>query len=223
MKFNPEDGLDMGPHCRNCHRGSTACDTCHSEGKAAFTAIASTGADNAQSKSVFNSYWISTAIVYDTLDSTPTGYDASAQQTNTGVFFKWERSVQFDSDWRISSSMFSPACADDGFSWPHRTLGWMMLKDDLFGLDFNGDPIAPGATRVALADPDLTNQINDGDPYSDHQAYTWLVGKQVHDLDSVCLDCHNPTIWNATSPSHVDSSSVTSDAYNDELLLRGLP
>jgi len=223
MKFDPEDGLDMGPHCRNCHKGSTACNTCHSEGKGAFTPIASIGADNAQSKSVFNSHWISTEVIYDTLDSTPTGYDASAQQTNAGVFFKWERSVRFPSDWRTTTTVSSALCSDDGFSWPHRTLGWMMLKDDLFGLDFNGDPIAPGGIRGGLSGSDETNQINNGNAYSGHEAYTWLLNREVHDLDSVCLDCHNPTIWNATSQSHVDSSTVTSDAYNDELLLRGLP
>ncbi len=221
MKFNPEDELLMGPHCRNCHRGSSGCNACHIAGKGGYTAIASIAADNTLGKTVFNTLWVSTAVTYDVLNSTPTAYPPT--QTNAGVQFKWERSVSFPSNWRQLETTSSASCSDDGFSWPHRTLGWMMLKDDLFGLDFNGNPIGPGETRSYLSGADLANQINSGSAYNSTDTYTWLTSHPTHDIDSVCLDCHNPTIWNAISQDHVDSSTVSGDEYNDELLLRGLP
>ncbi|MCL6473323.1 MAG: hypothetical protein K6T91_11030 [Firmicutes bacterium] len=210
----------MGPHCRNCHRGSSGCNACHMAGKGGYTAVASIAADNSQGKTVFNTYWISSAVTYDVLDTTPSAYPPA--QTNAGIQFKWERSVRLPLDWRTLDTTSSAVCADDGFSWPHRTLGYMMLKDDLFGLDFNGDPIAAGVTRTTMSGTDLANQINGGTAYDDTATYAWLTSHPAHDIDSVCLDCHNPTIWNATSQSHVDSSTITGDEYNDELLLRGL-
>ncbi|PIX52242.1 MAG: hypothetical protein COZ51_05335, partial [Candidatus Aquicultor secundus] len=42
-------------------------------------------------------------------------------------------------NWRRSVDPVTATCSDDGFSWPHRTLGWKMLKDDLFGIDISSD------------------------------------------------------------------------------------
>jgi hypothetical protein len=79
-----------------------------------------------------------------------------------------------------------------------------MLKDDLFGLDFDGSAIGVGDTRT----------YGESSPAS----------LKAHDLDSVCLDCHNPTIWNATSSlDHVDDPANPADDRDDDLLLRGLP
>ncbi|HCG98785.1 MAG TPA: hypothetical protein DE036_02990 [Actinobacteria bacterium] len=52
-----------------------------------------------------------------------------------------------------------------------------MLKNELFGIDLNGEAVAPGERREVLA-----KQLS-------------LDLAPTQDLDSVCLDCHNPTMW----------------------------
>jgi hypothetical protein len=88
----------------------------------------------------------------------------------------------------------------------------MMLKDDLFGLDFDGQQVAVGQYRSYGGDP--TPNTKDDDPLTQNL--------KVHDIDSVCLDCHNPTIFNGTSTNnHTDTGGNT--IYNDDMVLRGLP
>jgi len=215
MVFNPEDEQDFGPHCRNCHKGASRCSTCHTGG--AYTSDPITGSNNTAGKSIYT--------MAQTSDGQPNpigastlipGFDSLATSTKLG-FYKKSRTVEYPDDWRMSGDdMGEPgaltgdaSCSDDGFSWPHRTLGWKMLKDDLFGLDFNGGLIGVGGTRT----------------YSDGTTTTTL--GPAHDIDSVCLDCHNPTVWNdgqvASKDGHVDDPNNTSDNHNDELLTRGLP
>lgn len=107
-------------------------------------------------------------------------------------FWKKERWVSWPIDWVDASTTVNPACADDGFSFPHRTLGFRLLKDELFGLDFDGATVAPNATRTTTA-----------------SAPTSIAGQPAHNIDSACLDCHNPAIWNPQ--------------YPNELILKGLP
>ncbi|MHB8842052.1 MAG: hypothetical protein ACYC56_09770 [Candidatus Aquicultor sp.] len=209
LRFNPEDGEDFGPNCRNCHRGSSGCRTCHQEPLAnytisppIYTADSATAANDALGLSTYSVFL------------TSTGENNMVVESPTYKFYKKSRTVDWSNAWRTASGFVAAgqrmaagqenatgvgsACADDGFSWPHRTLGFKMLKDDLFGLDFNGQPVAVGGSR------------HDG-------ANTYA----VHDIDSVCLDCHNPAIWNASSmTTHTDTAS---NPYNDDLLLRGLP
>ncbi|HEY3375511.1 MAG TPA: hypothetical protein VGK02_10725 [Candidatus Aquicultor sp.] len=214
MLFNPEDNLDYGPNCRNCHRGSSACGTCHNAGAVAYTDNAVTASDNSQN--------LTTYIVTRTSTGDSNAFAASSTANMNGVtgFYRVSRTVAWDSGWRLSPNVNAPVydaqgyitqyssggniaatCSDNGFSWPHRTLGWKLLKDDLFGINFDGSPVSAGQARTIGG-----------------MSYT------VHDLDSVCLDCHNPRVWRATSPSnHTDATGSTADDYNDELLLRGLP
>jgi len=221
MMFNPEDDILGGPRCRNCHRGSSACNTCHADGvyntylgtegwaytdSETVAAIDDTDPSKPlnQGKSLYTMSW------------TATGDDNPVAQEFAHGFYKKSRTVSYPSDWRESDTDFGEPgalvngadCSDDGFSWPHRTLGWKMLKDDLFGLDFDGSTVGVGGTRT----------------YSDGTTTTTL--GPAHDIDSVCLDCHNPTIWNATSTGkdgHVDDQTNDADNHNDELLTRGLP
>lgn len=80
----------------------------------------------------------------------------------------------------ISSNIeCSPDCISLGISWPHRTLGWKMLKDELFGVDVNGEPVDVGKVR-----DHLVKQLS-------------LAPQAAQDLDSVCLDCHGSKIWNS--------------------------
>jgi len=239
MVFNPEDEANYGPHCRNCHKGSSGCGRCHSESSKGFFSGAQAIWSSNIAQTADNSYdrksgesgnqGQTTYHVKFTSTNFEPGAPASSQDSNnfvpsyaaatlqghsdsTKVFmFKKSRTVEWYTTWRttdeavemgkrLNLSGVEDDCSDDGFSWPHRTLGWKMLKDDLFGLDFNGDTVNVGDTRSYGG----TN-------------YT------VHDLDSVCLDCHNPTVWRATGSSHVDDPNNPYDDHNDELLTRGLP
>ncbi|MCX7832128.1 MAG: hypothetical protein N2440_04435 [Actinobacteria bacterium] len=253
MKFNPEDANaesgtgNFGPHCRNCHRGASSCDRCHENGLigttdtalAAYNVeenypefVSSTFGSNA---STFPASW----PLYGGLSNIgfpagfpiswleAFGFDGAHYNKTTHIRTaneRWyhERTVAWASDWRTNATQLSPMCSDDGFSFPHRTMGYMMLKDELFGLDFDGTPVGVGQIRdgipsTILSDGSTTQVATSTLP-------SQLYQKPAQDLDSVCLDCHNPTIWNATSyDNHFDSWSRSDDNYNDELLLRGLP
>lgn len=251
MKFNPEDANadtgtgNFGPHCRNCHRGASSCERCHTDGLVSTTdtSLAARNveedypefAEAAFGVNVYDNYpwgW----PLYGGLEPTipagfpiswleAFGYDAKAKTVFTSSSEeRWyhERTVAWASDWRTNATALNPACSDDGFSWPHRTMGFMMLKDELFGLDFDGTPVSVGEVRDGIP----TTVLSDGTTaqVATNTLPSELYGKAAHDLDSVCLDCHNPTIWNATSAdNHFDSWSSDEDNYNDELLLRGLP
>jgi hypothetical protein len=136
------------------------------------------------------------------------------------------RTVAWSTDWRTTETAINPVCSDDGFSWPHRTMGYMMLKDALWGLDFDGSPVAVGEVRDALPNY-IASDGSVAAGFRDTSAAatpTAVYGVAAHDLDSVCLDCHNPNIWNASSYSnHYDSWTKDNDNFDDELLLRGLP
>ncbi len=212
MKFDPSDGQDMGPHCRNCHRGSSACGACHAGGKSndmvAAAKLNTTGAADLK-LTTYDPLWTSTG-------ETNTVSSSTTETVNSILgFYKKSKTTNWSNTWREATGAVDmgnlmttgnegvvgagTACSDNGFSWPHRTLGWKMLKDDLFGLDFDGiTEVQVGGTRAGISGT-------------------------AHDIDSVCLDCHNPNVWNATSSSHEDSQAIDSDNYNDELLLRGLP
>jgi hypothetical protein len=215
MVFNPEDDQDFGPHCRNCHKGSSRCSVCHDNTGAATDVSASIGttANNAVNKSLYSmsrTTLVNTPTADNPLGSnrdlvSPSG--ASGLNSTLGYFQK-SRTANWSTDWRNATGAVAMGkisgnvnCADDGFSWPHRTLGWKMLKDDLFGLNFNGTTVDVGGAR--------------SDGTTTHTA---------HDLDSVCLDCHNPTVWNATSSSdHTDDPTTSADDMDYDVLLRGLP
>jgi len=197
MQFNPEDGKNFGPHCRNCHKGSSDCGACHSpygyntvNGKS-YRAYTSSAQDAAN-----NDYPINSRPGLST-------YFANNQYRNERGF-----ADGWPVDWDTTSAAVSATCSNDGFSWPHRTMGYMMLKDELFGLDRDGTVVGVGGTKVVY--------INDPSNPS-----TWTTEAiAAHDLDSVCLDCHNPNIWNASSYS---SHNPANGIYDDQLLLRGLP
>ncbi len=226
MQFNPEDGSDFGPHCRNCHRGSSDCGFCHGNTYIWPTTITDAANNNYVSDpqlvtlmgaTTYNPRATSDRYVEGASPIDNANNIASVLHTDiTGVYweyptgmFKKSRTIRWDPSWRSGSSAVNPgqvfgSCSNDGFSWPHRTLGWKLLKDDLFGLNFDGTPVGIGETRAYFDGMTTT---------------TWV----AHDLDSVCLDCHNPTVWRATSSSHTDTAGTTTDDFNDELLLRGLP
>lgn len=130
----------------------------------------------------------------------------------------------------------SGKCLDGGFSYPHRTLGANLLKDELYGVNFDGSPVAAGGTRsTTLSDGsvlDLQNysllwaksQTTENATVTPGAAKVWESGEQltqaggVENLDSVCIDCHgNATTWNGDNPAAYKS------AKGWELLWKGLP
>lgn len=248
---NAEAGTgNFGPHCRNCHRGASSCERCHADGKVGTTNETSAAMNFEENypewvaaMAPVMGFDVTAAsqfpfgyVIYGGLEPTiPAGTPGSfleaygfegLQKTAfiRSASERWyhERTVWWASDWRTNATALNPVCSDDGFSFPHRTMGYMMLKDELFGLDFDGTPVGVGEVRDGIP---LTIQ-SDGTTaeVATDTLPSALYGQVAHDLDSVCLDCHNPTIWNATSyDNHFDSWSRDDDNYNDELLLRGLP
>lgn len=127
-------------------------------------------------------------------------------------------------------------CVDGGFSWPHRTLGANLLKDEIYGVDFDGAPIAFGQVRSAQASAETTfgasyfstswntEQANaNADtsiPYSDSTLS--IAGAAAENLDSVCIDCHGDgTYWNGDDPTNYYKTGA--DGAGWELILKGLP
>jgi len=206
--FAPEDSVNNGPTCRACHSGSSDCQICHS------TRALGTGVT-----------WPREAFTEETetaVSSPPAGWGGPGYKTLLFAddpaytpSFKHERTVVYPLDWRQSPDIETfELCSNDGFSWPHKTISWKLLKDKLFGVDFDGETlIGPGDTR-RLPNGGIP-RAGDGNPdygwtqeYFDHINEAGLLGP-AHDLDSVCLDCHNPYIWNPQ--------------YETELILKGLP
>ena len=134
-------------------------------------------------------------------------------------------------------------CLDGGFSFPHRTLGKDLLKDELYGVNFDGSYVNVGDTRsTTLSDGSTvldtanyplawarsetseiatTNPTTAGDP----SVMVWESGEQitnvggVENLDSVCIDCHgNATVWNGDNPA-----TFKDPVKGWELLWKGLP
>ncbi len=125
-------------------------------------------------------------------------------------------------------------CIDGGFSYPHRTLGANMLKDELYGVDFDGTPVAFGGTRTtnggnATATVD-TISLGDAAKFSGTDFALWtgetrngtsiipavqtdsgaLENAAVENLDSVCIDCHgDATYWNGDNPAFAKTTTTS--------------
>jgi len=132
-------------------------------------------------------------------------------------------------------------CLDGGFSYPHRTLGANMLKDAIYGVDFDGTPIDVGGTRgvngadnpLLLADADIAADLGSfftGGNSFDADTLVGASANDVENLDSVCIDCHgDATYWTGdtykvtfTSANPLNPSQTwTVEGWN--LLLKGLP
>lgn len=116
-------------------------------------------------------------------------------------------------------------CIDGGFSFPHRTLGANMLKDELYGIDFDGTVISAGTTRTAngmISAPSSTATFSIDAATDANGFVAWtgenmksgsiipavkndvssLDGAEAENLDSVCIDCHgDASYWNGNNPS----------------------
>ncbi|MCL6472421.1 MAG: hypothetical protein K6T91_06365 [Firmicutes bacterium] len=222
-----------GPRCRNCHRGSSGCGGCHNTSGGVNPSLALTkqeqeaeAADNTRTDitqffmmamgdpnhtqyKAYTMYNLTRNANGDPVNDISLAYSDTNLKTQ---IIKVSRKVNWGapgSDWRTNPGVSSSTCSDDGLSWPHRTLGYMMLKDDLFGIDVVGNT---DGTSQAIG----PNQI---------RQFGGLNAK-THDIDSVCLDCHNPTTWaggGAGVEGHTDTPGTTADDKYDDVILRGLP
>lgn len=142
-------------------------------------------------------------------------------------------------------------CIDGGFSFPHRTLGANMLKDELFGVDFDGSPIAAGEVRGvnggAEAAQDTTFSVSaDGFAFwvGEKRNATSIIpavrtdsgaieNAAAENYDSVCIDCHgDASYWNGDNTAFLKPEGVSplpEGTYGSgefggwDLLLKGLP
>jgi hypothetical protein len=117
------DGTDdnEGPHCRNCHTGGSDCFSCHTNDDR-FTFNDASRVDVSSAYTAVTDAKVGNMSNY----SPPSSYRQSATFGAVGE-----------------------PCLDGGFSFPHRTLGVNMLKDELWGVDFDGTPVAAGEVRTA--------------------------------------------------------------------------
>jgi hypothetical protein len=159
------------------------------------------------------------------------GYTTTTTVAVNGRSVFWPNSFQANS----AIANINGQCVDGGFSFPHRTLGANMLKDQLWGVDFDGTPIAAGATRgTAGTSANLANLIAAGftsptgslgaNPLQQgsKSPYGTLIGATTENLDSVCIDCHgNATYYDKTGTYGTDPFGTGATGW--ELLLKGLP
>ena len=203
--LNPDDGDNFGPHCRNCHTGASSCDQCHDESGTNWNG---------------GSAWASVEL--DRSD-----YTTSTNFMREGV--SAYTAVPGVNEFAVAAAVPAAQCIDGGFSYPHRTLGANMLKDQLYGVDFDGTIVNPGDTRmdVASAETLFGAAYLDNSPRADE-----IAGQTVDNLDSVCIDCHGDgTYWNGGDDNKVsftsyDPLSATGANWTVEgweLLLKGLP
>ena len=116
---NPHGTDDnFGPSCRSCHVGGSSCDQCHG--------VDGTGAAN----SAYSAYRPVTATQTPPPEDGKTAYWPQAYVSQLAI------------------PAINSQCVDGGFSWPHRTLGVNMLGDELYGVDFDGSPIAAGESAA---------------------------------------------------------------------------
>jgi len=198
------DGTDdnEGPHCRNCHTGANDCFTCHTNDDRFQPAVFAGGATNRVDVSSAYTATIDAKVANQSNYAPPSAYRQSATVGAIGE-----------------------PCLDGGFSFPHRTLGVNMLKDELFGVDFDGTPIAAGQVRTTNASTlaaGAGTEASDGDPRPADplQVYVtddWfhyletrnatsiipavqgdnpaLAGQPAENWDSVCIDCHGDATY----------------------------
>ncbi|MBS3956598.1 MAG: hypothetical protein KGZ40_03575 [Clostridiales bacterium] len=117
----PDGAADNeGPHCRNCHTGANSCNQCH--GTKADGSLAWYYSDRTN------------------LSSNP--YTIHGNVQGAGNPYQPQQYVHTSAVANVNGQ-----CIDGGFSFPHRTLGANLLKDELYGVDYDGTPVSVGETR----------------------------------------------------------------------------
>ena len=201
--LNPNDGNNFGPHCANCHTGASGCYTCHDADGENWESFG----EGAYAQIINGTFVDPTAILYEGRS----GYQAPASLKSSAV------------------GGVGAKCLDGGFSYPHRTLGSNMLKDELWGVDFDGSAIAPGQVRSSQAAAQAA--YGAGFFNTSFEATSQIAGKAAENLDSACIDCHGDAkSWNGDNPDYFVNfnsgdplGNATWNVQGWELLLKGLP
>jgi predicted CXXCH cytochrome family protein len=150
-----------------------------------------------------------------------------------------------------ATAQLSGQCVDGGFSFPHRTLGANLLKDELYGIDYDGTPVAPGEPRDSGLQIDLMNipaawyrsVLSENATITSPGYGTWVESGTQLSTDTASLD--NGSNGDGTTPPNVtvaeNLDSVCIDCHGDatywngddpayrdpargwELILKGLP
>jgi hypothetical protein len=212
MIFNADDEANFGPDCRSCHSGAGSCYQCHEDGDVGTPVVD-----------------IPLERVWDSEGYPEFSEGVSPYRGQEALWTTYTR-VYVDSP--------SVACVDGGFSFPHRTLGVNMLKDELWGVDYDGTPVAPGEVRDSreLADLEALWSGTAGVPISASYDVGRIIGQPAHNLDSECIDCHNPNVWSGSPATAFSAPNILYDVgyrvdganpewtfEGWELLLKGLP
>lgn len=218
--LNPNDGNNFGPHCRNCHTGAASCEQCHGD----YDQADPTQASNQN----YGQDW-------------GWGYEPRLWASTTATTFVEAKSSYQPNAYVKASAYYqlNGQCVDGGFSYPHRTLGANMLKDKLYGVDFDGSPIEPGTVRNSNSLPNKPASYFDTSwqPTTGPQGDKSIDGQAAENLDSVCIDCHgNATYYNGDNPDKYYTEKTQAnplgllpgqvaswDVAGWELLLKGLP
>ncbi len=204
---NPDGALNnYGNHCRKCHIGGSSCRQCH--GMAADGDVMS---------------------AYDRL---LTPYDPHSDHDEYTTVYWAQPYVKRSAIADVTVAGIGVRCVDGGFSWPHRTLAVNLLKDEMFGVDFDGTHVAPGEYRMSLAavesylglppgaylpDAFTASEIIDAAWRPVHDTTYSVFDAPAENSDSMCLDCHgDATYWNGDNPDYFTPGKGW------ELLLKGL-
>jgi hypothetical protein len=245
-----------GPHCRNCHTGSSSCQVCHgvNDGLPAWFFGASSSGGTSLDWSVYATARVPSSVRAATGDVAPyADYNLDPNQAPGGADTQIlsGRLTSYMTQQYVHTSAASGLngkCVDGGFSFPHRTMGKDMLKDELYGVDFDGSPIAPGQVRgtdptdqVVLAELFGRLEYTSVDGYasklSEDTTNAVMAFQQgnvalnsgtaaAQNLDSVCIDCHgDSTYYNAGDPRSytVYSNANGANQKGWDLLIKGLP
>jgi hypothetical protein len=213
LLLNPGDENNFGPECRKCHVGASSCNQCHAD----------PGVFDVPNPNPLEPVW-------DTAGSPPLTEGRSTYVAQPSLKSIYAEGV---------ATALGPACMDGGFSFPHRTLGYNMLKDSLWGVDFDGTPLAPGEVRGAGMNMLTLEQKFGTNALAESFETSRLVNTAAENLDSACIDCHVPTVWNGGDPAYETSVTVHNYPYETgyrtdgsvpdwtikgwDLLLKGLP
>jgi mono/diheme cytochrome c family protein len=258
MPVNPggsESNLDgaadnNGPHCRNCHTGASSCQQCHgvNDGLPSwfFGAASSNGKDIDWTVYQTNRAPGSGDVVPQANYIIPASGAGGADTSILSGRLTSYMTQQFIHT--SAAANLNGQCVDGGFSFPHRTLGKDLLKDELYGVDFDGSPIKPGEVRGTDASDQAVIAELEGDlKYTSVAGYASKLSEDTttavmafqqgstalnsgaavaQNLDSVCLDCHGDASYYNADDARSYTVSGNANGNNQkqfDLLIKGLP
>ncbi|HEY3373750.1 MAG TPA: hypothetical protein VGK02_01640 [Candidatus Aquicultor sp.] len=163
--INTEDGKNNGPPCRSCHRAGGDCDLCHTSGRVAA-----------------ETNWPRDAYAPNPSLASNKGFEGvqadKVQHVLDRDSLQLKSVARWDPQRKNSSVECSSECVNLGYSWPHRTFAWKMLKNELYGVYLDDQNVEVTQVKQLLV------------------KYSAISAQPAQDpIGAVCLDCHNPFVW----------------------------